>query len=89
MPRYYCDYCDAHLTHDSPSVRKQHNSGYKHKANVRNYYMQFEEQTTQSLLARHVQEKATLQQQSDSYMAYHSKVNETFKKQIEQYTAGL
>lgn len=59
------------------------------QANVRNYYMQFEEQTTQSLLARHVQEKATLQQQSDSYMAYHSKVNETFKKQIEQYTAGL
>lgn len=25
MPRYYCDYCDVFLTHDSPSVRKQHN----------------------------------------------------------------
>lgn len=43
MPRYYCDYCDTYLTHDSPAVRKQHNAGYKHKANVRNYYMQFEE----------------------------------------------
>ena len=64
MPRYYCDYCDAYLTHDSvssllvspslavvqvlivqqsltsnvldslslqPSVRKQHNAGFKHK----------------------------------------------------------
>ncbi|KAK6930094.1 U1-C, C2H2-type zinc finger, partial [Dillenia turbinata] len=28
---YYCDYCDTYLTHDSPSVRKQHNAGYKHK----------------------------------------------------------
>ncbi|XP_076907676.1 uncharacterized protein LOC143564212 [Bidens hawaiensis] len=31
MPRYYCDYCDTYLTHDSPSVKKQHNAGYKHK----------------------------------------------------------
>lgn len=31
MPRYYCDYCDTYLTHDSASVRKQHNAGYKHK----------------------------------------------------------
>lgn len=77
MPRYYCDYCDAYLTHDSVGcemvwewrhramvlraqrqctlvftreagslqvvVRKQHNSGYKHKANVKAYYGQFEE----------------------------------------------
>mmetsp|Transcript_25880 Transcript_25880/g.72483 ORF Transcript_25880/g.72483 Transcript_25880/m.72483 type:complete len:156 (-) Transcript_25880:155-622(-) len=43
MPRYYCDYCDTYLTHDSPSVRKQHNAGYKHKANVRNYFAQFED----------------------------------------------
>jgi len=44
MPRYYCDYCDAYLTHDSRSVRKQHCSGFKHKANVRAYYQVFEEQ---------------------------------------------
>ncbi|ABO94751.1 predicted protein [Ostreococcus lucimarinus CCE9901] len=41
MARYYCDYCNAHLTHDSATVRKQHNSGFKHKANVRAYYAQF------------------------------------------------
>mmetsp|Transcript_12763 Transcript_12763/g.34802 ORF Transcript_12763/g.34802 Transcript_12763/m.34802 type:complete len:187 (+) Transcript_12763:128-688(+) len=43
MPRYYCDYCDTYLTHDSPAVRKQHNSGYKHKANVRNYFSIFDD----------------------------------------------
>ena len=31
--------CDAFLTHDSPAVRKQHNSGYKHKSNVKSYYL--------------------------------------------------
>ncbi|XP_077240574.1 C2H2 and C2HC zinc fingers superfamily protein [Tasmannia lanceolata] len=56
MPRYYCDYCDTYLTHDSPSVRKQHNAGYKHKANVRTYYQQFEEQQTQSLIDQRVKE---------------------------------
>jgi len=56
MPRYYCDYCDTYLTHDSPSVRKQHNAGYKHKANVRIYYQQFEEQQTQSLIDQRVKE---------------------------------
>lgn len=56
MPRYYCDYCDTYLTHDSPSVRKQHNSGYKHKANVRIYYQQFEEQQTQSLIDQRIKE---------------------------------
>ncbi|KAF7089650.1 hypothetical protein CFC21_092573 [Triticum aestivum] len=48
MPRYYCDYCDTYLTHDSPSVRKQHNAGYKHK--------QFEEQQTQSLIDQRIKE---------------------------------
>ncbi|XP_021906898.1 U1 small nuclear ribonucleoprotein C isoform X2 [Carica papaya] len=56
MPRYYCDYCDTYLTHDSPSVRKQHNAGYKHKANVRTYYQQFEEQQTQSLIDQRIKE---------------------------------
>ncbi|XP_078156324.1 U1 small nuclear ribonucleoprotein C-1-like [Carex rostrata] len=56
MPRCYCDYCDTYLTHDSPSVRKQHNAGYKHKANVRSYYQQFEEQQTQSLIDQRIKE---------------------------------
>ncbi|KAL0490065.1 U1 small nuclear ribonucleoprotein C [Acrasis kona] len=41
MPKYYCDYCDVFLAVDSPSVRKMHNSGWKHKTNVRAYYAQF------------------------------------------------
>ncbi|KAF5782556.1 putative U1 small nuclear ribonucleoprotein C [Helianthus annuus] len=56
MPRYYCDYCDTYLTHDSPSVRKQHNAGYKHKANVRIYYQQYEAQQNQYLIDLKVKE---------------------------------
>lgn len=56
MPRYYCDYCDTYLTHGSPAVRKQHNAGYKHKANVRNYYMQFEAADTQNMLDNKLKE---------------------------------
>merc|ERR1712224_942178 len=41
MPKYYCEYCDAPLTHDSPAGRKQHNTGFKHKSNVRAYYANF------------------------------------------------
>jgi U1 small nuclear ribonucleoprotein C len=41
MPKYYCDYCDTFLTHDSPSVRKTHNGGRKHKENVRMYYQEW------------------------------------------------
>ncbi|EOY19066.1 C2H2 and C2HC zinc fingers superfamily protein isoform 5, partial [Theobroma cacao] len=37
-------------------VRKQHNAGYKHKANVRTYYQQFEEQQTQSLIDQRIKE---------------------------------
>ncbi|KVH94461.1 Zinc finger, C2H2-type matrin [Cynara cardunculus var. scolymus] len=53
---YYCDYCDTYLTHDSPSVRKQHNAGYKHKANVRIYYQQYEAQQNQYLIDQKVKE---------------------------------
>ena len=38
MPRYYCDYCDIFLTHDSSSVRRSHNQGWKHRMHVENYY---------------------------------------------------
>eukprot|EP00029_Vermamoeba_vermiformis_P006502 TRINITY_DN2568_c0_g1_i1.p1 TRINITY_DN2568_c0_g1~~TRINITY_DN2568_c0_g1_i1.p1 ORF type:complete len:110 (-),score=10.23 TRINITY_DN2568_c0_g1_i1:15-344(-) len=38
MPKYFCDYCDIWLTHDSKSVRRSHNEGWRHKENVRNYY---------------------------------------------------
>ncbi|CAL5368383.1 unnamed protein product [Camellia sinensis] len=39
-----------------PSVREQHNAGYKHKANVRTYYQQFEAQQNQSLIHQKIKE---------------------------------
>jgi U1 small nuclear ribonucleoprotein C len=56
MPKYYCDYCDIFLTHDSPSVRKSHNEGWKHKAAVKAYYSQFEEDYTQNLIDQKIRE---------------------------------
>jgi U1 small nuclear ribonucleoprotein C len=41
MGKYYCDYCDVYLTHDSPAVRKQHNDGNRHRMNFAEYYRQF------------------------------------------------
>ncbi|KAL8171321.1 LOW QUALITY PROTEIN: hypothetical protein V2J09_023125 [Rumex salicifolius] len=62
------------LQNASPSVRKQHNSGYKHKANVRIYYQQFEEQQTQSLIDQRIKEHlgqaAALQQVGAAYAAW-------------------
>jgi len=52
MPKYYCDYCDTFLTHDSPSVRKTHNAGRKHKDNVRTYYQEWLEKQTQNIVDR-------------------------------------
>ncbi|KAL8609072.1 hypothetical protein ACOMHN_033665 [Nucella lapillus] len=50
MPKYYCDYCDTFLTHDSPSVRKTHCNGRKHKENVRMYYQKWLEEQVQKLV---------------------------------------
>ncbi|KAK0554254.1 U1 small nuclear ribonucleoprotein C [Tilletia horrida] len=38
--KHYCDYCDVLLTHNSIAVRKAHNAGRNHLANVRDYYQQ-------------------------------------------------
>mmetsp|Transcript_8873 Transcript_8873/g.33514 ORF Transcript_8873/g.33514 Transcript_8873/m.33514 type:complete len:81 (-) Transcript_8873:1079-1321(-) len=38
MPRYFCDYCDTYLTHDSAQGRKQHMRGWKHREAVKQYY---------------------------------------------------
>jgi U1 small nuclear ribonucleoprotein C len=48
--RYYCDYCDVFLTHDSRSVRKVHNTGRRHKEMVRLYYQKWMEQQAQKLI---------------------------------------
>ncbi|KAK3914331.1 U1 small nuclear ribonucleoprotein C [Frankliniella fusca] len=50
MPKYYCDYCDTYLTHDSPSVRKTHCQGRKHKDNVKYYYQKWMEEQAQHLI---------------------------------------
>jgi U1 small nuclear ribonucleoprotein C len=38
MPKFYCDYCDIYLTHDSLRVRRDHGAGWKHKMQIQNYY---------------------------------------------------
>lgn len=49
MPKYFCDYCDTYLTHDSPSVRKTHCAGRKHRENVKFYYEKWYEQNIQKI----------------------------------------
>lgn len=50
MPKYYCDYCDTYLTHDSPSVRKTHCQGRKHKDNVKYFYQSWMAEQAQHLI---------------------------------------
>ncbi|CAL5425743.1 unnamed protein product [Camellia sinensis] len=61
-----------------PSVREQHNAGYKHKANVRTYYQQFEAQQNQSLIHQKIQEHlgqtTTYQQVGAAYNALRPRV---------------
>uniref|UniRef100_A0A2K6UND3 U1 small nuclear ribonucleoprotein C n=1 Tax=Saimiri boliviensis boliviensis TaxID=39432 RepID=A0A2K6UND3_SAIBB len=47
---FYCDYRNTYLTHDSPSVRKTHCSGRKHKENVKDYYQKWMEEQAQRLV---------------------------------------
>ena len=41
MTKYYCDYCEVYLAHDSQSARRQHSRGKKHQECVRAYYLTF------------------------------------------------
>ncbi|KAJ2356432.1 U1 small nuclear ribonucleoprotein C, partial [Coemansia erecta] len=50
MPKYYCDYCDIFLTHDSSSVRKAHNTGWKHISQVAAYYQELDQDKTQEII---------------------------------------
>ncbi|GAA5864653.1 hypothetical protein JCM3774_006027 [Rhodotorula dairenensis] len=50
MGKYYCDYCDVFLTHDSSSVRRAHNSGRNHLSNVRDYYANLGSDRAQELI---------------------------------------
>nr|XP_023025566.1 U1 small nuclear ribonucleoprotein C-like [Leptinotarsa decemlineata] len=50
MPKYFCDYCDTYLTHDSPTVRKTHISGRKHIDNVKHFYQKLKDEETQKMI---------------------------------------
>jgi U1 small nuclear ribonucleoprotein C len=50
MPKFFCDYCDVYLTHDSMSVRKAHNSGRNHMRNVIDYYQQIGHEKAQNVI---------------------------------------
>jgi len=50
MPKFFCDYCDVYLTHDSMSVRKSHNAGRNHLRNVTEYYQQIGHEKAQSVI---------------------------------------
>ncbi|KAI3660293.1 hypothetical protein MP638_001730 [Amoeboaphelidium occidentale] len=52
MPKYYCDYCDIYLTHDARKVIRDHNDGWKHKNQVREYYATFAREQMQSMIDR-------------------------------------
>uniref|UniRef100_A0A8C9M683 U1 small nuclear ribonucleoprotein C n=1 Tax=Panthera tigris altaica TaxID=74533 RepID=A0A8C9M683_PANTA len=47
MSKFYCHYCKTYLTHDSPSMRKIHCSGQKHKKNVKDYFQKWMEEHAQ------------------------------------------
>ncbi|EDL00543.1 mCG1042514 [Mus musculus] len=50
MPKFYCYYCDMYLTHNSPSMRKTHCSGRKHKENVKENCQKWMEEQVQTLI---------------------------------------
>ncbi|KAJ8904720.1 hypothetical protein NDN08_001238 [Rhodosorus marinus] len=56
MGKYYCDYCDVYLTHDSPAVRKQHNDGNRHKQAACEYYKEYVGKRTQREIDRVIDE---------------------------------
>ncbi|KAI8868160.1 hypothetical protein GQ42DRAFT_115857, partial [Ramicandelaber brevisporus] len=43
MGKYYCFYCDIHLIHESLTIRKGHNAGWRHRENVELYYRTLDE----------------------------------------------
>ncbi|KAJ1910428.1 U1 small nuclear ribonucleoprotein C, partial [Tieghemiomyces parasiticus] len=50
MPKYYCDYCDIFLTHDTAAVRKAHNRGWKHIVQVEQYYSELKPEAYQDIV---------------------------------------
>jgi U1 small nuclear ribonucleoprotein C len=50
MPKYYCDYCDIYLTHDTLTVRRSHNAGWKHQTQIKNYYTDLAREHIQTII---------------------------------------
>ncbi|OQE43614.1 hypothetical protein PENCOP_c003G08418 [Penicillium coprophilum] len=69
MPKFFCDYCDVYLTHDSMSVRKAHNSGRNHLRNVVDYYQQIGQEKAQSVIDSITSSYAAEGQQAPNMMA--------------------
>jgi len=56
MGKYYCDYCDIYLTHDSMNARKAHNTGRNHIANVRDYFASLGHDKAQNIIDQIIQQ---------------------------------
>ncbi|UZJ51592.1 hypothetical protein CBS101457_000912 [Exobasidium rhododendri] len=56
MGKHYCDYCDVYLTHDSTSVRKDHNTGRNHLQNVRDYYLSLDPAQNEAIFGEVLQD---------------------------------
>lgn len=54
--RYYCDYCDIHLTSNAMNVRKTHNDGKHHKENVKHHYKAVMQENAQKIINRTIQD---------------------------------
>lgn len=52
MPKFYCEYCGIYLTHSSPSGRRQHAEGKKHKQNQVNYFRNIKIMMEEEIRAR-------------------------------------
>lgn len=72
MPKFFCDYCDVYLTHDSMSVRKAHNSGRNHIRNVIDYYQQIGQERAQSVIDSITNSYAAEGQASSNPMLHYS-----------------
>ncbi|WWC69873.1 uncharacterized protein I206_103816 [Kwoniella pini CBS 10737] len=59
MGKYYCDYCDIYLTHDSMNARKAHNTGRNHVANVRDYFAGLNHDKAQNIIDQIISQHET------------------------------
>ncbi|BFZ54221.1 U1 small nuclear ribonucleoprotein C [Savitreella phatthalungensis] len=58
MPKYYCDYCDKSLTHDSASVRKAHAGGRQHNQFIRDHYQRIADEMAAEEAAKRARAKS-------------------------------